>query len=120
LIVHVSVCVSQIKLTSNVWLDVPIPLRQEAIDSFKSNRSAMQGVAPSTLNPDTFKEVCACKAFRVLSNGNLAPASSALLLLLRRGYLFRPAALDECIIEELEEEIEPKLPAAPAPARVEL
>jgi F420-0:gamma-glutamyl ligase len=44
----------------------------------------------------------------------LAPASSALLLLLRCGNLFRPATLDECNIEEFEEELEPKLPAASA------
>jgi hypothetical protein len=83
----------------------------------------MQGVqvgALPSLTARTFEELSVCKAFRVLSNGRLAPASSALLLLLRRGDEFSPATLDDCIIEELEEEIEPKLPAAPAPARVEL
>jgi hypothetical protein len=116
-IIRVSFCVSQIKLTRKVWTHVPIPLCPVAIDAFKCSRSAMQGVqvgALPSLTPRTFEELSACKAFRVLSNGNLAPASSALLLLLRRGDAFSPATLDECIIEELEDEIKPNLPAAPA------
>jgi hypothetical protein len=79
----------------------------------------MQGVqvgALPSLTPRTFEELSACKAFRVLPNECLAPASSALLLLLRRGDSFRPATLDECIIEELEplKELEPKSPTTAA------
>jgi hypothetical protein len=114
----VNVCVSfgvfsQFDLTYNAWGKVPLLLRPTAIDAFQCNRSAMQGVSKSTIAIDPFLELSACKAFRVLANGNLAPASSALLLLLRRGDAFSPATLDECIIEELEEEIEPRLHAAP-------
>jgi hypothetical protein len=121
LIVRVLVLVSQFELTSNAWGKVPLLLRPTAVKAFQCNRSAMQGVSKSAIDLDPFLDLSACKAFRVLSNGRLAPASSALLLLLRRGDSFSPATFDECIIEELEPlELEPTLPAAPAPARVEL
>ena len=102
------------------WLLVPVPLRQAAIDSFKSNRSAMQGVpasASSSLSPVTLEALSAFKAFRVLSKRRLAPASPALLLILRHGDAFTPATLDDCIIEELEE-LKPISPATPAPAEL--
>ena len=76
----------------------------------------MQGVsigAPPSLSRDAFVALSACKAFRVLSNGRLAPASPALLLILRHGGGFTPATLDDCIIEELEE-LKPISPATPA------
>jgi hypothetical protein len=101
---------------------VPLQLRPAAIDAFKCNRAAMQGVSKSTITLDTFTALRECKAFRVLSNMRLAPASSALLLLLRRGDSFCPETLDECIIEELEplKELEPTLSTAAASAHVEL
>ena len=110
----------QIVSTYADWRAVPAPLRQAAIDAFKSNRSAMQGVpvgASSSLTLDTFEALSAFKAFRVLSNGRLAPASPALLLILRHGDAFTPATLDDCIIEELEE-LKPISPATPAPAEL--
>jgi hypothetical protein len=108
----------QILSTRAVWFRVPEHLCQEAIDAFKSNRSAMQGVpiGPS-LSLDTFRALSECKAFRVLSNGRLAPASPALLLILRHGGAFTPATLDDCIIEELEE-LKPISPATPALAEL--
>jgi hypothetical protein len=116
------VCDFQIQSTRADWIDVPEHLSQAAIDAFKSNRSAMQGVsvASPSLSIDTFRALSAYKAFRVLFNGYLAPASPALLLLLRRGVAFVPATLDDCIIEELEEldELNSTSPATHAPAKL--
>ena len=112
------VCDFQIVSTRAVWRLVPAHLCQAAIDAFKSNRSAMQGVpigASPSLSRDTFQALSECKAFRVLSSRRLAPASPALLLILRHGEAFEPATLDDCIIEELEE-LKPISPATPAPA----
>ena len=112
------VCDFQFVSTRAVWRLVPAHLCQAAIDAFKSNRSAMQGVPEgesSSLSRDTFQALSECKAFRVLSNGRLAPASPALLLILRHRNAFEPATLDECIVEELEE-LKPISPATPAPA----
>ena len=110
----------QIVSICKVWRAVPAPLCQAAIDAFKSNRSAMQGVpigAPPSLSRDTFEALSAYKAFRFLSNGRLAPASPALLLILRHRDAFTPGTLDDCIIEELEE-LKPISPATPAPAEL--
>ena len=114
------VCDFQILSTRVVWLLVPEHLCQAAIDAFTSNRSAMQGVpigASPSLSRDTFQALSECKAFRVLSNGCLAPASPALLLILRHREAFKPATLDDCIIEELEE-LKPISHATPAPAEL--
>ena len=110
----------QIVSTRADWTRVPEQISQAAIDAFKSNCSAMQGVpigAPPSLSRDTFEALSAYKAFRVLSNGRLAPASPALLLILRHGDAFTPATLDDCIIEELEE-LKPISPATRAPAEL--